>query len=150
MNFMIREATIDDIRQIQFVRNAVKENTLSDPGLVTDKDCEVYITSRGKGWVYVVNEVIIGFAIADLQDNNIWALFLLPEFENQGIGKQLHETMLDWYFGQTAHSVWLSTSANTRAEKFYRKMGWAETGIYRKGEIKFEMTYNTWFSVREM
>lgn len=43
---LIREATIDDIRQIQIVRNSVKENTLSDPGLVTDNDCEEYLTVR--------------------------------------------------------------------------------------------------------
>ena len=33
-----REAAIRDIAQIQFVRNAVKENRLSDPALVPDKD----------------------------------------------------------------------------------------------------------------
>lgn len=37
---IIREAKIEDIAQIQIVRNSVKENTLSDPNLVTDKDCE--------------------------------------------------------------------------------------------------------------
>lgn len=40
---MIREATIDDIKQIQIVRNSVTENTLSDPGLVTDEDWEEFI-----------------------------------------------------------------------------------------------------------
>ena len=34
-----REANNTDIKQIQIVRNAVTENTLSDPGLVTDADC---------------------------------------------------------------------------------------------------------------
>ena len=47
----IREAKIEDIPQIQWVRNAVKENMLSDPGLVTDDDCRLFITERGKGWV---------------------------------------------------------------------------------------------------
>lgn len=64
MDFMIyREATLKDIQQIQVVRNAVKENTLSNPNLVTDKDCEDYITKRGKGWVCETNNQIIGFAI---------------------------------------------------------------------------------------
>jgi hypothetical protein len=36
----IREARVEDITQIQRVRNSVKENTLSDPNLVTDQDCE--------------------------------------------------------------------------------------------------------------
>jgi hypothetical protein len=31
-----REARLEDIPQIQIVRNAVKENTLSDPNLVTE------------------------------------------------------------------------------------------------------------------
>ena len=44
---IIREANIDDIKQIQVVRNAVKENTLSNPNLVTDEDCRIFLTERG-------------------------------------------------------------------------------------------------------
>jgi GNAT superfamily N-acetyltransferase len=139
-----REAKIEDIGQIQIVRNSVKENILSNPNLVTDKDCEIFLTIRGKGWVCEIDGKIIGFAIADLQDNNIWALFLQPEFEKKGIGKQLHKIMLDWYFTQTKHKVWLGTSFNTRAEHFYRKAGWQEVGTHGTREIKFEMTYESW------
>ncbi|MCX8524789.1 hypothetical protein OF897_12785 [Chryseobacterium formosus] len=46
---IIREAKIEDIPQIQIVRNSVKENTLSNPDLVTNKDCEEFMTERGKG-----------------------------------------------------------------------------------------------------
>lgn len=141
---IIREAKIDDIKQIQLVRNSVTENPLSNPDLVTDEDCKEFITVRGKGWVCENNNEIIGFSIADLKDNNIWALFLRPEFEKQGIGKQLHDIMLDWYFKQTMKNVWLGTSPNTRAETFYRKAGWTEIGTHGKNEIKFEMTYNSW------
>jgi GNAT superfamily N-acetyltransferase len=139
-----REAKTEDIPQIQIVRNAVKENTLSNPALVTDKDCETFITERGKGWVCEINNQIVGFSIVDLKDNNIWALFLLPEFEKQGIGRILHDMMLNWYFEQTKNTVWLGTAPHTRAEKFYRASGWKETGTHGKGEIKFEMTYNDW------
>ncbi|MBK9733111.1 MAG: GNAT family N-acetyltransferase [Chitinophagaceae bacterium] len=141
---IIREAKIYDIRQIQFVRNAVKENMLSDPELVTDDDCKVFLTERGKGWVCEIDHQIVGFSIVDLKDNNIWALFILPAFEKQAIGRQLHEVMLDWYFAQTKDKVWLGTAPGTRAEKFYRKAGWSEIGIHGKGEIKFEMTYDDW------
>ncbi|TNE47895.1 MAG: N-acetyltransferase [Bacteroidetes bacterium] len=140
----IREAEITDIEQIQAVRNAVKENTLSDPALVTDQDCEDYMTNRGKGWVCVVDDRVVGFSIVDLQDNNIWALFVRPEFEQQGIGRQLHDIMLDWYFEQTQAPVWLGTAPGTRAEVFYRKSGWTEIGTHGKGEIKFEMTETVW------
>jgi hypothetical protein len=46
---IIREAIMSDITQIQIVRNSVKENMLSNPALVTDADCEEFITRRGKG-----------------------------------------------------------------------------------------------------
>ncbi len=141
---IFREATITDIPAIQVVRNSVTENILSNPSLVTDKDVEEYITRRGKGWVCEVNAVIVGFAIADLKDNNIWALFIHPGHEKKGIGKKLHELMLDWYFGQGKERVWLGTSPNTRAEEFYRKAGWRETGVHGKGEIKFEMNTEEW------
>ena len=141
---IFREAKIDDIPQIQVVRHSVKENILSNPNLVTDLDCKNFITVRGKGWVCEINNEIVGFSIVDLKDNNIWALFLRPEFEKQGIGRQLHDTMLNWYFDQTSKPVWLGTSPNTRAELFYRKAGWKEIGIHGDGEIKFEMTFENW------
>ena len=141
---MIREAKIEDIPQIQSVRNSVTENTLSDPNLVTDEDCQTFITIRGKGWVCEVNNNIVGFSIVDIKDHNIWALFLRPEYEKQGIGQQLHDIMLDWYFEQTKEKVWLGTTPKTRAESFYRKAGWKEIGTHGKDEIKFEMTYDVW------
>lgn len=141
---IVREAKVEDIRQMQVVRNLVKENVLSDPHLITDEASEEYLTIRGKGWVAEIDKAIVGFSIADLKDNNVWALFMHPQFEKQGIGKQLHDTMLDWYFSQTQKTIWLGTAPNTRAERFYRKAGWTETGIHGKGEIKFEMSYEGW------
>ncbi len=139
-----REATIKDIPQIQVVRHAVKENQLSDPALVPDKDVEDYIMNRGKGWVCEIEGVVAGFAIADLVDNNVWALFVHPDFEAKGIGKQLHRIMMDWYFAQTRETIWLGTDPDSRAEKFYRLQGWVEIGEHGKGEKKFEMSYQTW------
>ncbi|MFD2920837.1 GNAT family N-acetyltransferase [Terrimonas rubra] len=140
----IREAVIEDIPALQVIRHAVKENVLSDPSVVTDADCIAYLTQRGKGWVSLSGDMITGFAIADLEDHNIWALFVHPGHEHKGIGKLLHDTMMDWYFSQTNITAWLSTDAHTRAEQFYRKAGWKETGKYGKTEIKFEMDAATW------
>ena len=144
IKMIFREALVSDIQQIQMVRHSVKENVLSDPSLVTDKDCEEFLTVRGKGWVCVVAGVVVGFSIADLKENNIWALFVHPEHEAKGIGKRLHKEMLDWYFNQTKEKVWLGTAPNSRAEKFYRVNGWKEVGVHGKGEIKFEMSYEDW------
>lgn len=147
---IFREATILDIQQIQVVRNAVKENMLSNPALVPDADVQDYISRRGKGWVCVIDNVVAGFSIADLVDHNIWALFVDPNCEAKGIGKELHKLMLDWYFSQTDATVWLSTSPGTRAETFYRKQGWNEVGVYGKGEIKFEMSELRFKEMKQM
>jgi GNAT superfamily N-acetyltransferase len=144
-----REATIQDIPQIQIVRNSVKENQLSNPALVSDKDCEVYLTDRGKGWVCEVENKIVGFSIADLKENNIWALFVHPDYERKGIGKKLHSLMLDWYFDQTQKAVWLSTAPGTRAEEFYKRNGWKVSGTYGKGETKFEMSFFNWMKNKQ-
>jgi GNAT superfamily N-acetyltransferase len=141
---IFREAHINDIKQIMTVRFAVKENILSSPALVTDKDCEEYITVRGKGWVCETDNTITGFAIADLQENSIWALFVHPDYEKKGIGKKLHDDMLDWYFSKTKETVWLTTAPGTRAETFYRKSGWKEKSRKPNGEIKFELTIDDW------
>jgi len=141
---IIREALVSDIKQIQKVRNSVIENPLSNPDLVTDQDCEEFMTVRGKGWVCEIDGQIVGFAIADLKDNNIWALFIQPGFDKQGIGRKLHDVMLNWYFSQTKDTVWLGTAPGTRAELFYRKSGWTEIGTHGKVEIKFEMTFENW------
>ena len=144
---IFREATSRDILQIQIVRNSVQENTLSDPNLVTNADCEAFINIRGKGWVCEIDNYIVGFAIADLKENNIWALFIKPEFEGKGIARQLHKIMLDWYFCQTKTTVWLGTEFNTRAEKFYKIAGWIEVGLHGTNETKFEMSYENWVNI---
>jgi GNAT superfamily N-acetyltransferase len=141
---IIREATKNDIPQIQVVRNSVKENMLSNPALVTDKDCETCMFEKGKGWVCEIAETIVGFSIVDLEDSNVWALFVDPAHEKQGIGRKLHDVMLHWYFTKTTNTIWLGTSPNTRAAIFYKKAGWKEVGMHGKNEIKFEMNSQVW------
>jgi GNAT superfamily N-acetyltransferase len=139
-----REAGIKDIKALQVIRHAVKENKLSNPLLVTNADVENFIIVRGKGWVCEVDTAIVGFAIVDLVENNIWALFVHPDFEKKGIGKKLQEIMLNWFFDQSDHVLWLGTAPNTREENFYRLTGWKDKGMRANGERRFEMTYDDW------
>jgi hypothetical protein len=62
----------------------------------------------------------------------------------KSIGKKLQDIMLNWYFNQHDSTVWLGAAPGTRAEKFYRKSGWKQTGTHGKGEIKFELSFNNW------
>jgi len=139
-----REAQVTDIAQMQIVRNSVKENMLSNPALIRDNDYEDFLLSRGKGWVCEVDKYVVGFSIVDLKENNIWALFVQPDYALKGIGKKLYDRMMDWYFDQTKEGVWLSTAPGTRAEKFYQFRGWKDVGKHGEKEIKFELNYETY------
>ena len=141
---IFREAQLADIKELYAVRLSVKENTLPDPGFITEREYEKYLTYHGKGWLCEVDNEVVGFAIVGLTQRNIWALFVRPEHEGKGIGRQLHDIMLDWYFNQTNEAVWLGTGPNTRAEVFYRNAGWKETGRRPNGEVRFELTSEEW------
>lgn len=140
----IKEATASDIPAMHAIRIAVKENKLPNPDMITPADYKSFILDRGKGWIYVQDGLITGFTIVDLVEHNVWALFVHPAYEAQGIGTGLHNQMVEWYFSQSDHILWLGTAFNTRAEKFYRKLGWKEAGYNGAKEIKFEMDYRTW------
>lgn len=139
-----RTAVPEDIPRLTEVRLAVRENVLRNPALVTETHYLDYLTRRGRGWVAEENGRIVGFAIVDRQEHSVWALFVHPDFAGRGIGKQLHERMLTWYFKQTPKPLWLSTAPGTRAEEFYRRQGWQETGRTDSGEVRFEMTTAVW------
>jgi GNAT superfamily N-acetyltransferase len=143
MTLNYREAGIEDIEGLHRVRMSVKENILHTPSLVTTDDYIKFLTEEGRGWLCELNEEINGFAIVDHKSKNVWALFVDPVFEHRGIGKSLHRMMLDWYFENYIETIWLSTAAGTRAERFYQKAGWKETGMLN-GEVKFEMDKAMW------
>lgn len=87
------EAGVAGMPQIRIGQNAVKENTLSMPAPVTDRD--------GDGWAYETDEHTVGLPLAGLKESNVWALFVDPEFEVHGTGRWLHDVMPDGYFFQT-------------------------------------------------
>lgn len=141
---IFRIATRDDILQLHEIRTAVKENALSDPARITPTDYQEMLELNGKGWVCEVGNKIAGFAIVDMQNQNIWALFVHPDFEGKGIGKELFRFMVNWSFEQGIHKLWLGTAPGTRAERLYSTIGWERKGIEKNGEVRFECTKEMW------
>ena len=139
-----REAEEQDIPAMHLIRVAVKENVLSNPALITHNDYYQFLFIRGNGWVCLIEDNIVGFAIIDLQENNIWALFVQPDYEGMGVAKNLHKIMLDWYFKNNDTKLWLGTDPNSRAAEFYTKAGWQLISTNSNNELKFEMRKVDW------
>jgi ribosomal protein S18 acetylase RimI-like enzyme len=90
---MIRRAFPTDIADIQRIRNAVRENRLVST-VITDEDVRVMLEDRGRGWVAEVDGAVVGFAIGDATNGNVWALFVDPAHEGRGHGRALHDAMV--------------------------------------------------------
>ncbi|WP_448564971.1 N-acetyltransferase family protein [Thalassotalea ganghwensis] len=138
-----RKANSDDIAAMSQIRLSVSENVLSDPSLVTLQMYEDYLEKFGSGWVCEKSNQIIGFSYADRENSSIWALFVKPEFEGIGAGKELIKLASQWLFEQGAEKITLSTDANTRGDKFYKLQGWTREGLKDECEVFYSLRRNS-------
>jgi GNAT superfamily N-acetyltransferase len=126
---IFRQATVDDIPAMSRIRLAVRENVLSDPGRITEQMYRDYLNLAGRGWVAEIDGGVVGFCYADKVNASIWALFLSEEYEGRGIAKRLLRLAVAWLFERGCASVHLSTTPDTRADRFYAGQGWTRTPI---------------------
>lgn len=133
----VRAARLADAPGMHAIRLAVRENRLSDPARVSEASYARYMTGGGLAWVAEEADRMLGFAIVDLVAGSVWALFVDPAAQGQGIGRRLLDTLL---VGSATclNTLWLTTSAGTRAEHFYESAGWLRAGTLPNGEVRFE------------
>lgn len=139
-----REAQAEDAPAITVVRTSVRENHLSVAQLaergITEASIVDSFRAYSKGWVALDGETLVGFSIADRKSNSIFALFVLPGLDGQGVGSNPLRQAVDWLWENGAERIWLETRRGTRAEHFYRRRGWRQTGIDEKSNVHFELT----------
>lgn len=135
---MIRKATSADRARITEVRNAVRENRLSAGSVAQVATTADWIYAHGTFWVWEEAGAVQGFAVADVRDGTIFGLFVHPDFEGRGIARALLPLACE-DLRQAGHVVArLTTDPGTRAERFYRRNGWVDTGLREHGELVFE------------
>lgn len=130
---------MEDIHALSEVRQAVRENVLSDPRKVTREMYEAYLCESGKGWLCEIKGEVVGFCVASLKDASIWALFVRPSYEGRGIGKRLLRLATEWLFEMGVESIGLSTDAHTRADRFYEARGWQRGETRPDGEVCYRL-----------
>lgn len=124
----LRIAGCDDIAGMHRVRLAVRENRLSHPDRITAADYRAALDSLGRGWVIEAQGEIVAFAIA-YASGSVWALFVDPAHEGRGHGRALHAAMVDWLWSRGLAQLTLTTAPGSRAEGFYRRLGWQACGV---------------------
>ncbi len=136
MKPVIRAAGMEDIARMHRIRMAVRENRLSDPERITEDSYLPYVRD-GSAWVAELDAKVVGFAALDVAGASIWALFVDPAAQGCGIGKALHERMLQAAAAIGLERLSLSTAPGTRAELFYAAGGWTSDGLTESGDIRF-------------
>jgi GNAT superfamily N-acetyltransferase len=132
----LRPATPADLPRIHQIRHGVTENVLSDPSKVSAAEIAWYLEQA----VFLVGEVdgvVAGFACANHQNGLVWALFIDPAHEGRGHGRALLDAALARLAAHGHRQAWLTTSAGTRAERFYRRHGWRDMGCELGGQVVF-------------
>lgn len=80
---------------------------------------------RSEGvWVATQEEKVVGFASIAQEESkdSISAIYVLPEYQGQGIGKALLKKILEFY--KNSKEIWLEVvSYNENAINFYQKHG---------------------------
>ncbi|WP_324745867.1 GNAT family N-acetyltransferase [Pseudomonas veronii] len=141
MDAVIRLAKLADIDAIFKIRTSVRENHLSQDQLteigITPEAISQAISETPCAWVAEVNGVPVGFSMVDIEDGCVFAVFVLPEFEGYGLGRNLMHEAESFLF-QRHQKIWLETAEASRASGFYRNIGWQPVKNLPEGDIRFE------------
>lgn len=141
MEKTIRLANLADIDAIFDIRTSVHENHLSLDQLaeigITPRTIRQAIIEAPCAWVAEVNGAPVGFSMANVEDGCVFAAFVLPEFEGNGLGRKLMDKAETFLF-QHHQTIWLETAEAGRASGFYRNLGWQPVKTLPEGDIRFE------------
>lgn len=123
------------------VRASVGENTMTSDELsaigVTPDSIALAVSSAACSWVATAEEEVVGFAMVDLDDACLFALFVMPQHEGRGIGTCLTQACEQALF-ERHHSAWLETAKGSRAAGLYRHLGWGNEVEIGGGDIRLE------------
>ncbi|MBE1497824.1 GNAT superfamily N-acetyltransferase [Amycolatopsis lexingtonensis] len=93
----------------------------------------------GGGRVLVVEEAGAVAGFAAFAPDRLYALYLLPRYWGRGLGRALHDRVLEELSGDAV--LWV-LATNERAKAFYVRQGWradGETGTETLGEVTLDV-----------
>lgn len=104
MPFLVRPARPEDTPALFKVRTSVRENHQGVEELaalgITPASIAAMIAAAPCAWVAVVDGQVVGFTMIDASQGALFAAFVLPDCEGQGIGRALIAQAEDALFRQ--------------------------------------------------
>ena len=143
----IRTVRQDDIEMLFDIRTSVVENHQSRKEIaelgITPESVAKMLETDCCAWIAEIEDCSIGFSIANATEKTILGMFILPDFEGQGVGRTLMQVAESWLFSQGIEEIWLVTgnNRNFRAYGFYLHLDWIPVGVETDGDLKGEMKF---------
>ena len=131
----LRKATVDDVDQIWSVRTlAIKIGCL---GHYFDDDVQQWanltihsgfskVIAEAKAYVIANDQQVAGFGFLDPATSEICGIFVHPEFQGRGLGRQILSALEAEAKQVELKSLWLAATLN--AEPFYISAGFNSQG----------------------
>jgi ribosomal protein S18 acetylase RimI-like enzyme len=130
-----RKITDADIPSLFLVRAATRENSwtreqLAEVG-INDETVAAMINTTHAGWLCEVEDRIVGFAMGNRSNGEMWVIAVLPDYEGKRIGAELLARVEDWLWAEGWAEIWLETGVDPslRAYGFYKRQGWDDREV---------------------
>ncbi|WP_122727645.1 GNAT family N-acetyltransferase [Pseudomonas canadensis] len=143
MQTLIRLATQDDVDTLFAIRTSVVQNHLSveqmaDLG-ITPQVLADSIRAAPCVWIAEAEGQPAAFAMVDLAEGEVFAMFVRPAFENLGLGRQLMAVAEAALF-EHHDRLFLITDGRDgiRANGFYQRLGWSVVGPVEGDDVRYE------------
>jgi ribosomal protein S18 acetylase RimI-like enzyme len=143
-NLTLRSASVNDVEALFRIRCSVTENHQSREELAILGVTVASIREMIEKGDYVTtiaekDKQPVGFTMAQVSEGYVFACFVRPNFESQGIGRALMNAAEEGLRSADVKKAWLSTGPgeDLRAVGFYRRLGWVHGGYLEDGQIKF-------------
>jgi len=143
MGTRIRLATLDDIETLFTLRTAVVQNHLSREQMaelgITAQLLADSIREAPCVWIAEVHGTPAGFSMVDLAEGEVFAMFVLPSHEGQGLGRRLMAVAEAALF-ERHETLFLVTDGRDeiRANGFYQRLGWSVVATVEGDDVRYQ------------
>ncbi|CAE6865288.1 hypothetical protein R69746_08054 [Paraburkholderia aspalathi] len=144
--FEFRKLQVTDLPTYYEIRFSVTENLIHEHQVkYLQREWALSDIAQGGGWLCFEGAVAVGLCLPlFVPDPIVAALFVRPEYHGRGIGRKLLELSIDWLRGNGAQNITLETDSGTRADGFYKHLGWKRGDPSDQGgQVSFTLDLST-------
>ncbi|WP_456025452.1 GNAT family N-acetyltransferase [Pseudomonas capeferrum] len=143
MQMLIRVATPDDIDTLFAIRTSVVQNHLSREQMtalgITPQVLADSIRAAPCVWIAEVEGQPAAFSMVDRAAGEVFAMFVLPGYEGQGLGRRLMAVAEAALFEQHERLFLITDGRDEiRANGFYQRLGWSMVDRLEGDDVRYE------------